>query len=460
MYETEQTVTGTAARLAALRAELDGDLHLPGDAGWDYARRAWHLTIDQQPVAVVGAGSAADVAATIRAARQHGLRVAAQATGHGAGGIASLADTVLVRTDGLRGATVDPVAKIARVEAGARWEDVVGLAAEHGLAGISGSAPDVGIVGYTLGGGLGWISRSHGLAANSIVAAEIVDAEGRTRRVDAQHDEDLFWALRGGAAPVFVTALEFRLYPLARVYGGSLLWPLDRAADVVDRWREWIADVPASVTSLSRILRYPPLPDLPPFLQGRAFVAVEAAIQESAERAEELLAPLRALAPEIDTMREMSPAELGSIHGDPPTPVPAYGAGIMLAELDPGTMSAFLDAATAEGASPLLSVELRQLGGALAPGRGEGGAVSALDAEGLVYVVGITPTPEAWQAVKGAADDVVTRLVPHGARRSYRNFEERPGDPAALYGDAMERIRRVVAEWDPVGLFCGAHPVN
>lgn len=459
MYHVDQSAAEAVAHLSDLRCALQGPLYHPGDPGWDEARSAWNLSVDQRPAAVVLAESAADVEAVVRTARRLGLRVAPQGTGHGAAPLGDLSGTILLRTDRMRDVAVDPDAMTARVGAGALWQDVLVPAAAHGLAAAAGSSPDVGVVGYTLGGGLGWIGRSHGLAANSVTAIELVDDAGITRRVDAERDADLFWAARGGSVPGVVTALEFRLYPVPQLVGGALLWPIDRAADVAHAWREWVAEVPASVTSLARVLRYPPLPDLPPFLQGRAFVAVEAAIQEEPDEAARLLAPLRALEPEVDTVHPMPPSELTSIHGDPPHPVPSIGDGMLLARLDAGTIDAFVASATSEAAGALLSVEVRHLGGALAPGRGEGGAVSSLDGEGAVYAVGVAPSPGAAEAVAVACAHVRQDLAPHASPRAYRNFAEGPVGAEELYGESLDRLRRIAAEWDPTGLFVGAHAV-
>ena len=171
---------------------------LRGDPDWESARQAWHLSVDQQPVAVVRAGSEYDVVAVVDAARGLGLRVTPQSTGHNADPLGSLAGTILLKTSALREVTVDPETQIARVEAGACWQDVNEMAERHGLAGLAGTARDVGVVGYTIGGGLSWFVRSHGLAVNQVVAVELVTADGKLRRVDATHDPELFWAIRGG----------------------------------------------------------------------------------------------------------------------------------------------------------------------------------------------------------------------------------------------------------------------
>jgi FAD/FMN-containing dehydrogenase len=196
---------------------------LPGDARFDDARRAWNLAIDQRPVAVVFPESAADMAVAVGYAAERGLRIAAQGTGHNAGPLGPLADTMLLRTDKMRGIRIDPVARTARTEAGVVWIDVVQAAAAHGLAALAGSSPDVGVTGYTLGGGLSFLGRKHGLAANNVIAAEMVTADGRLVRADPEHEPDLFWALRGGGGSFgVVTALEFRLFPVTRAYAGAL----------------------------------------------------------------------------------------------------------------------------------------------------------------------------------------------------------------------------------------------
>ena len=330
MTPTSTVDPATDAALDRLATDLDGSLVRPGDAAWDTARLAWHLAVDQRPTAVVLAESVRDVQATVVAAREAGLRVAAQSTGHNAPPLGDLAGTILLKTAALRGVQIDPEARIARAEAGAQWMDVTPLAAKHGLAGLAGSARDVGVAGYTLGGGLSWLGRKHGLAANSVVALEVVTADGRLRRIDAEHDAELFWALRGGGGSfAIVTALEFRLYPISEVYAGVLFFPIERAEEVLQAWREWVDTVPEAVTSIGRLLKFPPLPELPPHLSGQAYVVVEATCILDASQAEQLLAPLRALGPAIDTFRVTPVEELSALHMDPDGPVPGHGDGLI-----------------------------------------------------------------------------------------------------------------------------------
>lgn len=446
--------------LERLRTQVAGSVVLPRDPDWDDARRAWQLLADQHPAAVVSAATEQDVVATVATARKLGLSVAPQSTGHAATAIPSLRDAILLRTRALDTIEIDTETERARVGAGAVWSQVVAAAAEHGLAAVAGMAPSVGVTGFTLGGGLGWLARSHGLAANSIRALDVVDAHGRSLHVDAARHADLFWAARGGVAPVVVTGLELQLYPIDEIVAGGLMWPLERAPEIVHAWRDWALTLPDGVTSLVRVLRYPPIPEIPEFLRGRSFVAVEAAIQADADAADRILQPLRALGPDLDSVRPMSPADLAGVHGDPEQPSPAYGESVLLRELTPDALEAFLDAALAPSSTSLLSIELRHLGGMLTPGRTDGGAVASIDGAGLVYAVGIVPFPEAQGPVRSAAAAVIERLAPYAADAAVKNFTDTPAAATALYGAAVERLRAVVAAWDPERVIRTGHPLG
>src|SRR5580658_8451495 len=223
----------------ALRASIIGDVFVPGEHGYDHARQAWNLFADQQPAAVVFAESAADVARTVKFAAAQGMRIAPQGTGHGSPSLEPLEDAILLKTARMRRVEIEPATRTARAEAGAQWQDVTGPAGERGLAALAGTSPDVSVTGYTLGGGLGWLARRYGLAANSVTAAELVTADGELVRADAGHEPDLFWAVRGGGGVGVVTALEMRLYPVRELYAGDLFFPIARAAEVLHAWREW-----------------------------------------------------------------------------------------------------------------------------------------------------------------------------------------------------------------------------
>src|SRR5947209_3488538 len=242
-----------------LAAALEGKIVLPEHGGFEEARQAWNLAIDQRPAAVVFPESADDVQAAVLFAREHGLRIAAQGTGHNAGPLGSLYDTILIKTERMREVRIDPERRIARVGAGVLWLEAVEAAAAYGLAGLQGSSPDVGVVGYTLGGGLSFMGRKHGLAANRVHAIEMVTAEGRLLRIDRDNDPDLFWALRGGGGSFgVVTALEFELLPIRQIYAGILWYPVERAREILHTWRALTqSDPPEELTTVGRILHLP-----------------------------------------------------------------------------------------------------------------------------------------------------------------------------------------------------------
>jgi FAD/FMN-containing dehydrogenase len=234
---------------------IAGRVATPSDPDWDEARAAWNLAADQRPAAVAFVESAEDVAATVRFAVEHDLRLAGQGTGHGAAPLGPLEEAILVKTERMRGVEVDPEAQTARVEAGVLSLELGEAAGAHGLCSLPGSSPDVGVVGYTLGGGLSWLARRHGFACNRVRAIELVDAEGEPRTVDADNDPDLFWALRGGGGGYgIVAALHLDLLPIAEVYAGALLFPAEVGAPAVRAYRDWAATAPDEVTSVVRFL--------------------------------------------------------------------------------------------------------------------------------------------------------------------------------------------------------------
>src|SRR5215471_2964979 len=439
----------TAGRgLEVLQAAIAGQVFVPGEAGYDQARQAWNLAVDQRPAVVVEAGSAADVAQAVRFARAHGMRIAPQGTGHGAGPLEPLDSAMLLRTTRMRAVHIDPAARTARAEAGAVWQDVTVPAAQHGLAALAGSSTTVGVTGYTLGGGLGWLARRYGLAANSVTAAELVTPDGDLVRADAGHEPDLFWAVRGGGGIGVVTALEMRLYPVGELYAGSLFFPVQRAAEVLHAWRAWTDTVPDEVSSQGRLVRLPPAPQLPEPLRGRAFVKVEAAYLGGAGTGAELTQPLRRLAP-----------ALGQLHMDPDQPVPFQGAGPFLSDFPAAAIDALVGLAGPDADTPLASVEVGHLGGALARPAPGGGAQPSIDANYLVVLVGGAPTPDLAAAVRAQARAVKDALGPWHAGYDYYNFDETPAPASAVLPPASyRRLQKIKAACDPDQVIISTHP--
>jgi hypothetical protein len=442
----------------ALRARMTGEVLVPGEERWDEARRAWNLTVDQHPAAVAIAENAADVVAVVEAARANGLRVAPQGTGHAAAALGRLDDTILLKTHRMRGVTIDPERRSARAEAGAIWIDVVNAAAEHGLAALAGSSPDVGVVGYTLGGGLSWLARKHGIGANQVTAIEVVTADGTRKRVDRDNDPDLFWALRGGGGSfAVVTAIEFDLFPYEHVYAGLLWWPVERAAEILRAWRAWTSLVPDELTSVGRILQFPPFEFIPEPVRGKSFVVVEAIYAGNTADGELWLSPLRDLEPVMDTVTTIPVAELSHLHMDPDGPAAGVGDGAMLADFREDAVDALV---TTTVGSPLLSVEVRHLGGAIGRPSPEHGALSHFDDEYLMFAVGIAPTPEAQTAVAGAVGRLTAALEPWTATQMYSNFAETKRANRSFHTEAAHhRLKRIKAAVDPANLIRSNHEI-
>src|SRR3954447_5206465 len=454
--------TTSSADIEALRSQHAIDVVTPADERWDEARRAWNLAVDQRPAAVAFPETAEHVAALVRFAREQGLRVAPQGTGHNAAPMGPLDGTLLVKTERMRELGIDPAARTARVGAGVLWAEVTNAAAEHGLAGLAGSSPHVGVVGYTLGGGVSFMVRKHGLASSNVIAIEIVTADGELERVDDQTHPELFWALRGGGGSFgVVTALEFELLPVAQLYAGMLAFPMERAAEVLQAWREWTATVPDEVTSIGRLLRVPPLPDIPEHLRGRELAVVEAAILLDEPEAAALIEPLRALGPDIDTFATVPPAALQHLHMDPPNPVPGNSTAMLLRELTPEAVDALVDVAGAGRQVPLVSIELRHLGGEAArphPAHGVGGSI---DAAFAMFAVGMAMTPDMGAAIDAFKPALRGALASCDAGRTYGNFAEAASGGATMFSaEFHDRLRAIKGRYDRGDLIRANHPIS
>ncbi len=442
---------------------IAGRIATPNDADWNQARQAWNLAADQHPSAVAFVESAGDAASVIRFAAENGLRVTAQGSGHGALSLRIPEDTILVKTERMRGIKVDPEARTARVEAGVLSLDLVEAAVAHGLCSLPGSSPDVCVTGYTLGGGLSWLGRRYGFACNQLRAVELVTADGEARTVDAESDPDLFWALRGGGGDYgVVTALHVNLVPVADVYAGALLFPAEVGAAGVRAYRDWAAGVSEDVTSIIRFLRPPDIPDVPEFLRGKALLAIDAVCIGDQAAGEAAVAPLREIGePILDTFGQIPTPGICAIHMDPEQPVPGHGHHRVLRELSDEAIDAWVGAVGPDSDTPLLLSELRQLGGALGRPDPDGGALSHLDARWVMYGVGMAMNPEMAAAVDTGLDRVHEAMEPWAADGGYFNFADRACDTdAILLAEVCARLADVKRRYDPDGRIFGNHAVS
>ena len=414
-----------------------GSVWLPGAPGFDDVRKPWNLAITQPVDAVVEAADAADVAALVRHAAANGLTVTTQAFGHGATGRTD--GTVLLRTRRLDDLEIDPVARRARVGAGVASGRLQAAAAAHGLTGMPGSSPVVSVTGVALGGGLSWFGRAHGWVSDNVLAFDVVDASGTERHVTATSDPDLFWALRGGGGDfAVVTGLELALHPAPDLYGGRVLWDFTHAPAVVDAYRRIVAGAPDELTVWLDLLHFP----------GAApMVAVDATYLGAAATARDLLAPLDALpTPLSDSRRPMAVDELGSITAEPTDP----SAGLSHAEL----LTAFDDAVILkEPIAPLLSVQIRHLGGAFT--RPSDSPHGPLTEPFALYLFGLPTDPAAVLAKQAR----YAESLPVSGRKPFTFLNPRESVADAFSPAAVARLRTIKQAVDPKGVFRGSFPV-
>lgn len=429
----------------------------PDDDDFASELSAFNLAFRYAPDVVVAAANVADVESAIRVAEHSGASIRAVGLGHGvmhdfAGGIA-------VTTRGLAGVAVDVDARTARVGAGSTWAQVLEAVTPYGLAALCGSAPGVGVTGYTLGGGIGPVARTFGFTADHVRAVEIVTPADGLVTATAHTRPDLFWALRGGKGGFgIVTAITIDLFPLTAVYGGGIYFPAAAGRAVVSAFDGWCSTLPDTVTASLALLRLPQVPDLPDAIRGRFVVHLRFAALEDASVAERLLAPMRALAtPLLDTVGVLPYSAIGSIHSDPVTPLAATEGGITLDSFGSDAVDALLAAAGPDVDAPLAAVEVRALGGAIALEPQIANAVGGRSSRYVLHVVS-APVPSLIDTVlHRAVGDVLAAMEPWRAPTLLINFvgrSNRPGaETQAWSREENERLDAIRLAADPGGMF-------
>src|SRR3954451_6835574 len=416
-----------------LAAQMSGRVVTSSDPDWDADREVFNLTTDLRPAAVALPRDTEDVIAAVRYARANGLRVAPQATGHNATPLGALDDTLLVDVRELQDVSIDPAARRVRVGAGVKWEKVGPELSDLGLAALHGSSPDVGIAGYSLGGGMGWLARKYGLQTNSVTAIELVTADGRAARVDAAHEPDLFWALRGGNGNFgVVTAIEFDVYPVESLYAGAMFFPFERAGDVLHAWAELLPALPDEMMTWAKLLQFPDAPEVPEPFRGGAFTIVFGAFLGSESDGRALLRPVRDLGPDIDTFAVVPPAALGDLAMDPPDPLPLVMATAILNELPSAGVDDLVAAAGPGSGSPLAMVELRHMGGAMARRSPGAGARATLPGEIVVLALGVAVDEESAATATTYLDAVERAVLPYYTG-DYPNFVDEQTDTSRFF---------------------------
>ena len=464
MLHTPQTSI-THEMMMDLQSAVKGSVITPDDPDYDVARMNWNVACDQRPALIVAALTAQDVAEAVRFAQRHHLQVAIKSTGHGA--VLPADDGLLIVTTLMAGVEIDANSATARIEAGARWGAVLEAAGRLGLAPLLGSSPHVGAVGYTLGGGMGWLARQHGLAIDSVLSFEVVTPAGNLVHASADEHQALYWALRGGGGSFgAVVAMRIRLYPVTTVYAGNLYYPLSMAREVYARYREWVADAPDALTSAIVLMTFPPLPQLPDFLRGQSFVIVRGCFDGPARQGEALLRFWRDWQPPlIDDFGPMPFTESARISNDPVDPMPVAGAGIWLNAIDDTVIETLTETCPAtDGPPPVLFAEIRHAGGAMSRIDPDATAFSLRQVPFVLHLISVTPTPAAGQAFGQFVSMIRERIAPTLAGGIYMNFTTgaaaRAQTRAGYSPSAYDQLQRVKAAYDPDQRFDHAFDFN
>ncbi|WP_331737653.1 FAD-binding oxidoreductase [Streptomyces sp. NBC_00019] len=452
--------------VTALRNSVAGPVLEPGSEGYEAECATYNLTCGLRPAIVVGASSEPDVRSAVRFGARHGLPVAVKSAAHQM--VASAEGGLLITTQRMQSIVVDAQESTVRVEAGVRWRDVLPRTAEFGLAPIVGSAPDVGVVGYTLGGGQSpLLGRSLGYAADHVRWLNLVTADGESRRVTPRSEPDLFWALLGGKGNFgVVTEIEFEVFPVSRFYGGGIYFAGEHLAEVLQAWRAWLPTVGEETTSSIGVQRLPDIPALPEPLRGAFVVHLRIGHLGSAADGDELVAPLRAAAPVlIDLVGEKPFTSIGEIHMDPVDPMPYFDRSVCLEEFSEKTAQALVELTGAESGCTLANVEIRALGGAFdrTPA-----FPNSVPSRGLPYVVFGFAVGAADQADTLRADlaRVVDGLAPWAAERNMVNFlspdeaTDTEGVRAVYGAERFDRLVSVKKRYDPANVFRFNHNIT
>ncbi len=459
-------MTFDSHNLEALRARLQGSALVPGDEGYDKARQTWDVkTFDQQPALVIMPANTSDVQTAVTFAREQNLPIAVQGGGHGHPHPANGA--LLVNFANMTNIRIDAEAALARVEPGVLFKAFVQSAHAEGLAPLNGFAATVGVVGYMLGGGVGWLARQYGSGAASIRSVELVTADGNLLHVNESTHPDLFWGLRGGGGNFgIVSALECALYPVNEIFAGQVVYPIEQGKAVLNAYLKWAESVPDELTSALRITHFPDSPDLPPPLRGTSVITIMACYNGEATEGEALLSPTRTLGTVLlDTFALIPYSQVAMIANDPDDAPPLflYNKSDAFQALASKDIETLLDIA-GNRASGIFQVEIRQLGGALAHQPEDAMAFNCRHAHFYLDVQATAPSPDQLKEGKHAIATLMQALHPDMMEETLINFLDSGNvgpylTRAAYSPENYQRLRTLKERYDAKNVFRFNHNI-
>jgi FAD/FMN-containing dehydrogenase len=445
--------------VAELAAGMRGRVVRPTDSDYDQVRAIWNGAHDRYPALVAQCAGTADVIRAIEFARSEELRVAVRSGGHSIPGHSTVDGGIVVDLSPMQGIRVDPQRRVVRAEAGVTWASFDHETQAFGLATTGGLVASTGIAGLTLGGGIGWLMRKHGLAIDNLLAVDVVTADGRLVHASADENPELFWGVRGGGGNFgIVTSFEYRLHPVGpTVTSGAVFYPADAAGDVLRAYREWTETAPDETTTLVNLLTAPPAPFIPEEWHGRPLVAVIGMHAGPADEAERALRPLRNIAtPVADLFGPMPYVAMQSLID------PLWGPGAssyMKAGFLRGLDDAAIDTLIAQHAtvtSPKTEIHVQHLGGAVARVPADATAFGDRSAPFVLNIIASTFTDEGYDEAVDWAQAAYGSLAPALTGGAYVNFLSNEGNERvrAAYGPGTyERLVALKNEYDPANMF-------
>ncbi len=448
--------TGEAAPPDAANEESRLSLLRPGDAGFAEEKVAFNLTVVHDPEAIALPKTAEEAAAAVRYGVRRRLPVAVQATGHGIGVPADGA--LLVNTRHMTGVRIDPRTRTARIQGGTKWAEVVKAAAEHGLAPLVGSTPDVSAIGYVTGGGLPVFGRAFGYAADHVRRFSIVTPDGKLREVSPSRYPDLFWGVLGGKSNFgLVTSMDVELFPIRTLYGGSLTYPGDAAPQLLRAYQNWSARLPEKAASEFALSRLPDVAGVPEPLRGKLVVNIRFAYLGSAADGERALRPMLIGQPLANTVKELPHTRIGEVYSDPTTPLPAWERTGLVRRLDDRTVERLLTLAGPGVKLPPGGVSIRQLGGALSRRPRHANAIGHRDA-GFTFFSAMLAPPDAGEQLRQVQQKLVDGMGDALTGGAFPNFlnslDTTPDAVKVAYTEVdWRRLRLLKHRYDPRNTF-------
>jgi FAD/FMN-containing dehydrogenase len=447
LYEAARGPSLDEATIQDFRAGLRGQVILPGDADYDNARKVWNGMIDRRPALIARCDGVGDVSKAIRFARDQHLLLAVRGGGHNVAGAGTCDGGLVIDLSPMKAVRVDSERRTARVEAGATWKEFDEETQKYGLATTGGLISSTGVAGFTLGGGIGWLVRKHGLACDNLLSAEVVTADGQLVRASAGEHQDLYWGLRGGGGNFgVVTAFEFALHPVATVVGGMVAHPLPRAREALQFYRHFIATASDELTTIVIFATTP---------EGHQIIGIAACYAGSVEQGEEVIRPLKEFGPPVMDMMGPLPYTALQQASDPTAPagLQNYWKAAFLQELSDEAIDVMIGYAT-NATSPLSMIHIHQLGGAMNRVAADATAFGHRDNGFVVNIIGTWPTPADNDKHVDWVQGLFAALQPY-AHGAYINFlgDEGQERVRSAYGPNYERLVALKNKYDPANLF-------